>query len=50
MEVSYEGFEEQLKAVLVAIEASRTSAIKSTMKRDRELKQLQSSINYDNKE
>lgn len=48
--ISCEGFEEQFKALLVAIEADRTLAMKSAVKVDRELKRLQSSINYDCKE
>lgn len=44
------GFEEQLKALLVAIEAGRSIALKSTAKKNRELKHLKCSINYDNKE
>lgn len=50
MGISCVGFEEQFKALLVAIEVARSNAVKSTMKRDRELKHLKSSINYDNKE
>lgn len=46
--ISCVGFEEQLKALLIAIEARRSKALKSTVKRDRELNCLKSFINYDN--
>lgn len=48
--ISYEGYEEQIKALLVAIEARWSTALKSAVKKDRELKRLKCSINYDNKE
>lgn len=35
--------------ILVAIEAGRSTAMKSVVKKDMELKRLKSSINYDNK-
>lgn len=50
MGIYCEGFEEQFKALLVAIEAGRSTALKSTIKKERELKQLICLINYDNKE
>lgn len=46
----YDGYEEQLMALLVAIEAGRSTAEKSTVRRERELRRLHCSINYDNKE
>ncbi|KAF5443230.1 hypothetical protein F2P56_035805 [Juglans regia] len=45
--ISFGGYEEQFKALLIAIEASHS---KSATKRDRELKRLTCSINYDVKE
>lgn len=45
--ISFEGYEEQFKALLIALETSHS---KSTTKRDRELKRLTCSINYDVKE
>lgn len=47
IEISFGGYEEQFKALLVALEASHS---KSASKRDRELKKLTCSINYDVKE
>lgn len=40
MGIYCEGFEDQFKALLVAIEAGRILAMKSAMKRNRELKPL----------
>ena len=37
-------------ALLVAMEAGRSTIMKSAVKKERELKRLQCSINYDNKE
>lgn len=46
MGISCEGFEEQFRALLIAIELNRFSATK----RDRELRRLTYSVNYDSKE
>lgn len=45
MGISCEGFEEQFRALLIAIELNRFSATK----RDRELRRLTYSVNYDSK-
>lgn len=50
LEISCVGYEEQLKALLIAIETKRSIDVKSAIKRDRELKHLKRSINYDFKE
>lgn len=50
LEISCVGYEEQLKALLIAIETKRSIDVKSAIKRDRELKRLKRSINYDFKE
>ncbi|KAF5451553.1 hypothetical protein F2P56_026652 [Juglans regia] len=50
VEISYDGYEDQFMALLVAMEANRSTVMKSAVKKDRELKRLQCSINYDNKE
>ncbi|KAF5465993.1 hypothetical protein F2P56_015952 [Juglans regia] len=46
----YDGYEEQLRALLVAIEAGRSTVEQSSVKKKRELRRLHCSINYDNKE
>lgn len=50
MGISCVGFEEQFKALLVAIEVGRSSALKLASKKERELRRLECSINYDTKE
>lgn len=48
--ISCKGFEEQFKALLVAIDAGRSMVSKSAAKKEREFKRLICHINYDNKE
>lgn len=50
MGVSSEGFEEQFRALLVAIEAGQLSMTQFTSKKERKLKILSASINYDGRE
>lgn len=49
MGISCVGFEDQFKALLVAIEAGRPLAMKSIPKKNWELEGLVCSINYDSK-
>lgn len=44
--ISYKGFEEQVRALLIAIEAGQPSLVRSASKNERELKRLSCSINY----
>ncbi|KAG6652954.1 hypothetical protein CIPAW_05G041700 [Carya illinoinensis] len=44
--ISCEGFEEQFRALLIAIEAGQPALAKSAAKKERELKRLEFSINY----
>lgn len=46
MRISYDGFKEQFKA-LVAIESERSSVSKSVSKKERKLRRLICSINYE---
>lgn len=46
MGISCDGFEEQFKALLVAIKLGRSSALKSTSKKEREIRRFKCSINY----
>lgn len=48
--ISCEGFEEQFKALLIAIEAEQPFLARSSSKKERELKRLACSINYDVRE
>ncbi|XP_040988756.1 uncharacterized protein LOC121236396 [Juglans microcarpa x Juglans regia] len=43
-------YEERFMALLIAMEAGRPTAMKSAVRKERELKRLECSINYDNKE
>lgn len=49
MGLSCEGYEDQFMALLVAMEVGRSTAMKSAVRKERELKRLECSINYDNK-
>lgn len=49
MRISYEGFEKQFRALLVAIEAGQPSLARSVSEKEREFKRLSFSINYDGK-
>lgn len=50
MGMSCDRFEDQFKALFVAIEACHFLAFKSASKKDRELRRSKCSINYDTKE
>lgn len=47
MGISCDGFEEQFKALIIAIESGHSLALKSASKKERELRRLECSINYD---
>lgn len=50
MEIYYEGYEEQFRALLTSIEASHTDLGKSASKKDKELNRLECTINNHSKE
>ncbi|XP_040996360.1 uncharacterized protein LOC121242550 [Juglans microcarpa x Juglans regia] len=48
--LSCDDYKDQFMALLVAMEAGRSTVMKSAVRKERELKRLQYYINYDNKE
>lgn len=50
MGISYDGFDEQFRALLISIEEDRFQSPRSISRRNRELKHLTCLINYDGRE
>lgn len=49
LRISYAGYEEQFRALITTIEAGHPAMARSAAKKERELKRLECSINYNSK-